>query len=67
MGFIIDDAPSAPFLTPHGERVNLYGYLSAAVITLQEQQATIEELRRKVDALEAERTKRVTRSPAIKR
>lgn len=45
LGFIIDDQPSSPAVLPGGERVDLYGYASMAVATIQAQQAEIDALR----------------------
>lgn len=63
MGFIIDDVQQAPFIMPNGDRVNLYGYISAAVITLQQQQAMIEQLQDRIHRLEAESRQNISLSP----
>lgn len=53
LGFIIEDAPQSPAVRPDGERVDLYGYTSMAVATLQAQQAEIEALEAELAALRA--------------
>lgn len=54
LGFIIDDvAPSAAVL-PSGERVDLYGYSTMTVATLQVQAKQIAELRQQVEDLRRE-------------
>jgi hypothetical protein len=50
LGFILEDAPDAVFSGT--ERVNLYAFTSAVLATVQEQQAEIQRLQAKVDALE---------------
>ncbi len=47
LGFIIDDVPGSPAVQASGGRVDLYGYTSMTVATVQLQQA-------RIDALEAE-------------
>lgn len=54
LGFLLDDAPPAPTVLPHGERVDLYGTTSLTIAAIQEQQATIEALRAEVATLRAE-------------
>ncbi len=54
MGFIIEDAPEAPFLQQDGERVNLYAYISSVVATVQQQQTEISALRAEITALSTE-------------
>jgi len=44
LGFIIEDAPEAPFVVHQRREVDLYGFASAMLATLQEQQKTIERL-----------------------
>lgn len=62
LGFIIDDQPGSPAVLPDGAHVDLYGYTSMAVATIQQQQAEIAalkaelaELRARTEALEAAR------------
>ena len=50
VGFIIEDTKDAPFVET--SRVNLYSYVSAAVLTIQEQDREIRELRARLDRLE---------------
>lgn len=54
LGFIIDDVAPSPAVAADGETVDLYGYTSMTVATLQVQQRQIEALQAKVEALEAE-------------
>jgi hypothetical protein len=54
LGFIIDDAPRSPAVRPDEQRVDLYGYASMAVATVQQQQREIEALRGELAALRAE-------------
>lgn len=54
LGFLIDDAPGAPCVDGSGERVDLYGYASMAIASVQAQALEIEALRREVAALRAE-------------
>lgn len=63
LGFIIDDAPRSPAVRPDGERVDLYGYTSMAVATIQTQQAEIEALQAEIEALRA-RLDQLERAPA---
>ena len=51
LGFIIDDVGDGPAVNPDGESVNLYGYTSMAVATLQLQAAEIARLKDQVAAL----------------
>jgi hypothetical protein len=44
LGFIIEDAPGAAFVTPDGRRVDLYGLLAASIATLHAQDARIKAL-----------------------
>lgn len=60
LGFIIDDQPGSPAVLPDGAHVDLYGYTSMAVATIQRQEAEIAllraelaELRARTEALEA--------------
>lgn len=53
LGFIIDDDPNSPAVDPERDMVDLYGYLSMAVATLQQQGKEIETLRREVATLKA--------------
>lgn len=53
LGFIIDDQPAASFAVAEDRtHVDLYGYASVLLATVQEQQATIEELRDRIARLE---------------
>jgi hypothetical protein len=52
LGFIIEDQPPAQILKPDQNAVDLYGYLSLAVATLQSQQQTIDQLEKRLTALE---------------
>lgn len=70
LGFLIDDRPSSPAVRPDGGTVDLYGYTSMAVATIQTQQAEIEllkaeiaTLRARTEALEAQRD-RASASPS---
>lgn len=50
LGFIIEDQPlSASFVGRSGKNVDLYKYLTALVVTVQQQQAEIDELRRALE------------------
>ncbi len=51
LGFLIDDQPNSPAIDAQRDMVDLYGYLSLSVATLQEQQRQIEQLRAEVQAL----------------
>lgn len=60
-GFIIDDDPQSPAVAADGGHVDLYGYTSMAVATLQEQavqiqaqQAQLQAQQLQIDALRAE-------------
>jgi len=53
LGFIIDDDPHSPAVDPERDMVDLYGYLSMAVATLQQQGKEIETLRREIASLKA--------------
>lgn len=52
LGFIIDDAPTSPAVLPNGAHVDLYGYTSMAVATLQLQAKHIAKLEAEVRRLE---------------
>jgi hypothetical protein len=61
LGFIIDDNPASPAVYPNHQKVDLYGYTSMAVATLQVQQKQLEaqqlqmeELQREISSLRAE-------------
>lgn len=47
LGFIIEDAPDAAFVTRDGKHVDLYGLLSASIVALQAQDARIKALEAK--------------------
>jgi hypothetical protein len=51
LGFIIEDDPSSPGVLQGKDRVDLYGYTSMAVATLQVQSREIADLRREVEQL----------------
>ncbi len=51
LGFIIEDQPTSPAVAQGKDRVDLYGYASMAVATLQVQQRQIDGLREEVKAL----------------
>ena len=53
LGFIIDDNPNSPAVHANGEQVDLYGYTSMAVVAIQQQQAQIERLEKRIAELEA--------------
>jgi hypothetical protein len=52
LGFIIDDVAPSAAVAPDGQTVDLYGYTTMAVATLQEQQREIAELRAELKRLE---------------
>jgi hypothetical protein len=52
VGFLIDDAPDAPFVDRREGRVNLYSYASAIAVAVQEEQRSCAELRERVERLE---------------
>ena len=54
LGFLIDDQPTSPAVLPDGQHVDVYGYTSMAVATIQRQQAEIDALRAELDLLRAE-------------
>ena len=54
LGFVIDDQPDSPAVDARRDMVDLYGYLSMSVATLQVQQRQIEELRRELATLRAQ-------------
>lgn len=59
LGFMIDDVEPSPAVTgATGDSVDLYGYTSMAVATVQLQQQQIDELRGELKALKAELAKR---------
>ena len=53
LGFMIDDNADSPAVLANGERVDLYGYTSMAVIALQQQAQQIQRLETKIAELEA--------------
>jgi len=54
LGFIIDDMPgNSPAVLPNGKQVDLYGYLSMAVATIQRQEQRIQDLESRLQRLEA--------------
>ena len=57
LGFIIEDMPAAsPAVLPTRDRVDLYGYVSMSVASLQHQQKEIDRLQADVARLSAELT-----------
>jgi hypothetical protein len=48
LGFIIEDRPQSPAVDRGHDRVDMYGYLSMVVATMQVQEKEIEALRREV-------------------
>jgi hypothetical protein len=65
LGFIIEDDPHSSAVFVGRERVDLYGYASMAVATLQVQSRRIAELERQVAELRAllKAPRRATRTP----
>jgi len=53
LGFIVEDQPTSLSVDRGHDRVDLYGYVSMAVATMQVQDRQIATLRKQVDALEA--------------
>lgn len=53
LGFIIDDQPGSPAVDAQRDMVDLYGYLSLSVATLQEQQKQLEQLRHELEQVKA--------------
>ena len=49
LGFIIEDDPNSPAVAPSGDHVDLYGYVSMVVATVQVQQKEIAALREELD------------------
>jgi hypothetical protein len=54
LGFIIEDQPDSPAVLPRGDRVDVYGYTSMAVATIQLQARELAALRAEVQALRTE-------------
>ncbi|HMV66192.1 MAG TPA: hypothetical protein PKA64_05035 [Myxococcota bacterium] len=54
LGFIIDDVPGSAAVAADGDHVDLYGYTTMAVATLQAQQKQIDAQRAEIDALRKE-------------
>jgi hypothetical protein len=53
LGFVIEDMPAgSPAVLASRDRVDLYGYLSMAVATIQEQQRQIDALKQQLDRME---------------
>ena len=61
LGFIIDDIAPSPAVQPSGERVDMYGYQTMAVATLQIQARELAALRREVEDLKVACGKRAKR------
>jgi|CXWL01.1.fsa_nt_gi hypothetical protein len=57
LGFIIEDRPSAFSVNPEANQVDLYGYVSELLATVQEQHRQISALREEVDALKRAQSK----------
>lgn len=57
LGFILEDAPGAPFSMTESNSVNLYGFASAIAAVVQEQQLTISRLEGEISALRSSLTK----------
>jgi hypothetical protein len=53
LGFIIDPSQPSPAVRPNGEQVDLYGYTSMLVVTVQEQAKEIKSLEARLEALES--------------
>jgi hypothetical protein len=51
LGFIIEDNPQSPAVDPLHDRVDLYGYVSMVVATMQVQDKELQTLREEVKAL----------------
>lgn len=58
LGFIIDDVAPSPAVMSSGERVDMYGYQTMSVATLQVQAREIAELRKQVEDLKKTCAKR---------
>lgn len=54
LGFLIDDDEESVAVDAPGERVDLYGYTSLAVATVQAQAREIEDLKRRIAMIEAQ-------------
>lgn len=61
LGFIIEDVGPGPSVASHGQTVDLYGYTSMAVATLQVQARELAELKAELAALKAELARRKRR------
>lgn len=55
LGFIIEDNPQSPAVEQGRDRVDLYGYVSMVVATLQVQEKEIQSLRQQLRALEVQK------------
>lgn len=64
LGFIIEDVEPSPGVDSQHDQVDLYGYTSMAVAALQEQHREIQALRREVNELRAELSRRSARPRA---
>jgi hypothetical protein len=53
LGFIIEDNPQSPAVDQARDRVDLYGYVSMVVATLQVQEREIQALRQQIRTLQA--------------
>jgi hypothetical protein len=54
LGFIVEDDPGSPAVDRPYDRVDLYGYLSMAIATIQVQEKEIAELRTELDSVRAD-------------
>jgi hypothetical protein len=54
LGFVIEDDPASPAVTPDRQHVDLYGYVSMAVATIQQQARAIDTQAREIDELRAQ-------------
>jgi hypothetical protein len=61
LGFILEDSPTAPAVDRDGDIVDLYGYTSMLLATVQAQQRQIEALQNQVETLVGT----VARSPRV--
>jgi hypothetical protein len=59
LGFIIEDAPDAPWVTADGRRVDLYSLLSASIAAIQRQDARIRRLESDIEILKNTSAKRL--------
>lgn len=55
LGFVIEDRPASPAVSPDGAHVDVYALAAMAIATAQAQEREIAALRARIDALEAAR------------